>query len=119
MLSFDCFFAAYSVVYHFGVASLIKANSGAILEKWYMTSGLNKPIYVRIQEYIAELILSGKLAPDSKIPSERDFSEDLGVSRMTVRKAITELVSEGLLERRHGSGTYVARPGSPTPPASW
>jgi len=75
-----------------------------------MTSGLNKPIYVRIQEYIAELILSGKLVPDSKIPSERDFSEDLGVSRMTVRKAITELVSEGLLERRHGSGTYVARP---------
>ena len=75
-----------------------------------MTSGLNKPIYVRIQEYIAELILSGKLAPDSKIPSERDFSEDLGVSRMTVRKALTELVGEGLLERRHGSGTYVARP---------
>jgi GntR family transcriptional regulator len=75
-----------------------------------MASGLNKPIYVRIQEYIAELILSGKMVPDSKIPSERDFSEDLGVSRMTVRKAITELVSEGLLERRHGSGTYVARP---------
>lgn len=86
------------------------ADSDVILDKWYMTSGLNKPIYVRIQEYIAELILSGKLAPESKIPSERDFSEDLGVSRMTVRKAITELVSEGLLERRHGSGTYVARP---------
>jgi GntR family transcriptional regulator, N-acetylglucosamine utilization regulator len=81
-----------------------------ILDKWYMTSGLNKPIYVRIQEYVAELILSGKLTPDSKIPSEREFSEDLGVSRMTVRKAITELVSEGLLVRRQGSGTYVARP---------
>ncbi|MEN6392370.1 MAG: GntR family transcriptional regulator [Anaerolineaceae bacterium] len=75
-----------------------------------MTSGLNKPLYVRIQEYIAELILSGKLTPETKIQSEREFSEELGVSRMTVRRALTELVSEGLLERRHGSGTYVAKP---------
>jgi GntR family transcriptional regulator len=75
-----------------------------------MSEELNKPLYSRIQEYIAELILSGKLAPDTKIQSERDFSEDLGVSRMTVRRAITELVNEGLLERKHGSGTYVAKP---------
>ncbi|MGZ6317207.1 MAG: GntR family transcriptional regulator [Anaerolineales bacterium] len=75
-----------------------------------MSEEINKPLYTRIQEYIAELILSGKLAPDTKIQSERDFSEDLGVSRMTVRRAITELVNEGLLERKHGSGTYVARP---------
>jgi GntR family transcriptional regulator len=75
-----------------------------------MPSELNKPLYVQIQEFIAELILSGKLLPDTKIQSEREYSEELGVSRMTVRRAITELVSEGLLERRHGSGTYVARP---------
>ncbi len=75
-----------------------------------MADVLNKPLYVQIQEYIAELILSGKLLPETKIQSEREFSEELGVSRMTVRKALTELVSEGLLERRHGSGTYVAKP---------
>lgn len=75
-----------------------------------MSEDVNKPLYTRIQEYIAELILSGKLAPDSKIQSEREFSDDLGVSRMTVRRAITELVNEGLLERKHGSGTYVAKP---------
>ena len=75
-----------------------------------MSEEINKPLYTRIQEHIAELILSGKLAPDTKIQSERDFSDDLGVSRMTVRRAITELVNEGLLERKHGSGTYVARP---------
>ena len=75
-----------------------------------MNEEINKPLYIRIQEYIAELILSGKLTPDTKIQSERDFSEDLGVSRMTVRRAITELVNEGLLERKHGSGTYVAKP---------
>lgn len=75
-----------------------------------MAEEINKPLYSQIQEYIAELILSGKLAPETKIQSEREFSEDLGVSRMTVRRALTELVNEGLLERRHGSGTYVAKP---------
>jgi len=75
-----------------------------------MSEEINKPLYARIQEYIAERILSGKLAPDEKIQSERDISDDLGVSRMTVRRAITELVNEGLLERKHGSGTYVAKP---------
>jgi len=75
-----------------------------------MTEEINKPLYSQIQEYIAELILSGKLAPETKIQSEREFSEDLGVSRMTVRRALTELVNEGLLERKHGSGTYVAKP---------
>jgi GntR family transcriptional regulator len=75
-----------------------------------MTEEIHKPLYSRIQEYIAELILSGKLAPETKIQSEREFSEDLGVSRMTVRRALTELVNEGLLERKHGSGTYVSKP---------
>ncbi len=75
-----------------------------------MSEDIHKPLYARIQEFVAELILSGKLAPETKIQSEREFSEDLGVSRMTVRRAITELVNEGLLERRHGSGTYVAKP---------
>ena len=60
-----------------------------------MSEELSKPLYNQIQEYIAELILSGKLAPDAKIQSEREFSEELGVSRMTVRRAITELVNVG------------------------
>lgn len=74
------------------------------------TENLNKPLYAQIQEYIAELILSGQIAPETKLPSERELSHDLGVSRMTVRRSITELVNEGMLERRHGSGTYVAKP---------
>ncbi|MFF5261629.1 GntR family transcriptional regulator [Actinomadura viridis] len=44
------------------------------------------------------------------LPSERRLAEELGVSRPTLRAAIDELVTQGLLDRRHGSGTYVAEP---------
>jgi len=71
---------------------------------------LHKPLYLQIQEYLAEQIVSGELKPESRIPSERELSTELGVSRMTVRRAITELVNEGLVERVHGAGTFVAKP---------
>jgi GntR family transcriptional regulator len=44
------------------------------------------------------------------LPSERRLAEELGVSRPTLRQAIDGLVAEGLLDRRHGSGTYLAEP---------
>ena len=44
------------------------------------------------------------------IPSERQLTIDIGVSRLTVRAALDELVRDGYLERRHGSGTYVTEP---------
>lgn len=55
----------------------------------------------RLRDLIAEL------GPGRRLPSERDLSADWGVARMTLRAAVDELVAEGLLERRHGSGTYV------------
>ncbi len=75
-----------------------------------LLSDLDKPLYLQVREYLAEQIFRGELAPDSKLPSERELSRALDISRMTVRRAITELVNEGLLNRRHGSGTYVAKP---------
>src|SRR5260370_11774089 len=44
------------------------------------------------------------------IPSERQLSVDLGVSRLTIRAALDELVRDGYLDRRHGSRTYVTEP---------
>src|SRR3982750_3858158 len=44
------------------------------------------------------------------IPAERQLAVDLGVSRLTVRAALDELVRDGHLDRRHGSGTYVTEP---------
>lgn len=75
-----------------------------------MPTDLHKPLYIQIQEYLAEQILSGFLQPETRIPSERELSQELEVSRMTVRRAITELVNEGLLERKHGAGTFTSKP---------
>jgi len=54
------------------------------------------------------LILRGILRPGERLPSERDLSEKLGVSRPSLRDAIAELQSRGLLTSRAGSGIYVA-----------
>src|SRR5687768_3636930 len=51
-----------------------------------------------------------RLGVGEAIPSERQLSSDLGVSRLTVRAAIEELVREGYLLRRRGSGTFVREP---------
>lgn len=72
----------------------------------------NKPIplYYQLKEIIKKQIESKELKPRDCLPSEREFSEKYGISRMTVRQAITELVNEGLLYRQQGKGTYVADP---------
>jgi GntR family transcriptional regulator len=56
------------------------------------------------------LDLMESLAVGDTIPSERQLTEQLGVSRLTVRAALDELVRDGYLDRRHGSGTYVTEP---------
>lgn len=66
------------------------------------------PLYQQLQRKLRQAIESRMLGTDDALPPERDLAEELGVSRMTVRKAIEGLVKEGLLVRRHGSGTFVS-----------
>ena len=61
---------------------------------------------------IRESIASGTLKPGQKLPTERVLSERMGTSRPLVREAITALVTLGVLEKRHGSGSYVTSLGS-------
>ena len=56
---------------------------------------------------VREAILRGELTPGSQLPGERELSETLGVSRLTLRAAIARLEAEGLLRPVHGSGTRV------------
>src|SRR5438552_6266633 len=62
----------------------------------------------QIRQCVVELIR--ELGVGEAIPSERRLSTDLGVSRLTLRAALDELVREGYLVRRHGSGTFVGQP---------
>ena len=68
------------------------------------------PRYYQLKELIRDRICSGEWSPGSLIPSERALCERYGISRMTARQSVTELVHEGLLYREQGRGTYVGRP---------
>ena len=68
----------------------------------------NLPLYQQLQRGLRLAIEKKLLGPDDALPPERDLAEEFAVSRITVRKALDGLVSEGLLTRRQGSGTYVA-----------
>jgi len=69
-----------------------------------------QPLYIKIKQYILERIKSSEWPPDFKIPSEAQLVNELGASRMTVNRAIKELVTEGLLVRLSGVGTFVVKP---------
>lgn len=68
------------------------------------------PLYIQIRRYLRDDIQNQVLAPGQKLPSEDELASRFGVSRMTVRQGISDLIDEGLLYRRHGVGTFVAQP---------
>ena len=65
------------------------------------------PLYVQIRETIRKKISDHEIAIGTRLPAETNLAESFGVSRMTVRQAINGLVSDGLLIRKHGTGTIV------------
>ncbi|WP_207100214.1 GntR family transcriptional regulator [Paracoccus shandongensis] len=67
------------------------------------------PLYLQFQRRIADAIASGRLAPGDSLPPEREMASMTGLSRVTVRRAVQELVASGQLVQRQGSGTFVAR----------
>jgi len=68
------------------------------------------PLYHQVKENLREAIANEILCPDDVLPFERELSRVYGVSRVTVRQAVDELVQEGLLRRVPGIGTFVAGP---------
>ncbi len=65
------------------------------------------PAYFQLKNILLDKIKSGEYAAGSLIPSERELSENLGISRMTVRQAINLLANEKFLVREKGKGTFV------------
>lgn len=68
------------------------------------------PLYARVKQAIVQKIRSGAWLPNTKLPSESELLQQLGVSRMTINRALRELTIEGLLVRMQGVGTFVAMP---------
>ena len=69
-----------------------------------------KPIYLQIRDMIEGRILSGAWPPGTRVPSEQELTLRFSCSRMTVSKALSALVSSGLVVRRRRLGTVVAQP---------
>lgn len=68
------------------------------------------PLYYQIKQNLQELVDSGTFQPGQLLPAEGEMGQYYGVSRLTVRQAVGELVREGILRRERGVGTFVCSP---------
>jgi GntR family histidine utilization transcriptional repressor len=73
-----------------------------------MSGGTATTLHERIKTYVTRGILDGTWVPGARLPSEHELVSQLGVSRMTVNKALRELASAGRIVRIPGVGTFVA-----------
>ncbi|ROO36799.1 GntR family transcriptional regulator [Pseudomonas sp. 7SR1] len=75
-----------------------------------LPSDVRLPLYQRLRDQLAEQIANNRWRPGEAIPTEAALSAEHQLSTGTVRKAIDALVSEGILERQQGRGTFIRRP---------
>ena len=68
------------------------------------------PLYMQIADILRDRIVQGEYRPNEQMPSESELMSAFDVSRITVRQALGNLQSEGLIFRIHGKGTFVSRP---------
>lgn len=76
---------------------------------------MSLPLYHRICHALSQQIKDGKLSPGEQLPTELELMARYQVSRTTVRQALDAMVRDGLIIRKRGKGTFVARPYLPTP----
>jgi GntR family transcriptional repressor for pyruvate dehydrogenase complex len=86
----------------------VAGHEGAI--DWEALSPAPVRLAASVAARIEEMVVSGRLPPGRRLPSERRLAELLGVSRGSLREAITELQVKGLVTRRPGTGTHVQAP---------
>ena len=87
-------------------STIFRKGKQEILSAIYRNSPL--PRYYQLKEIMRDRIRSGEWKPGDLIPSERELGEQYGISRMTARQAITDLVNEGLFYREQGKGLSTA-----------
>ena len=75
-----------------------------------LNSEASSPLYIQLMQKLKNSISTGELQTGSKIAPEQELCSTYGVSRITVRKAISELEKQGILEKKQGKGTFVTVP---------
>lgn len=78
-----------------------------------------EPLWVQAVNFITDEIASGRLVEGMRLPPERELCQQLGISRVTLRKALLQLVDDGVLASSHGRGWYVASAKEATPAKEW
>ncbi|HLU71476.1 MAG TPA: GntR family transcriptional regulator [Nonomuraea sp.] len=68
------------------------------------------PLYRQVAEELQRRVDSGRYRPGDRLPSETELSDEFAVNRLTVRRAIGDLVRSGVLQVRQGAGTFIAPP---------
>jgi GntR family transcriptional regulator/MocR family aminotransferase len=84
-----------------------RAGIGSLLQP-HLDISADEPLFRQLYGELRQAILGGRLGPGTRMPASRAFAEELRVSRNTILGAYDQLLSEGYLEMRPGSGTYVA-----------
>ena len=97
----------------------MKVDAGAILfsksQRNRVTEHLPAPLYHQIYSLIQSYILDGTFQYGEKLPSEKALAESFDVSRITAKRAVNELATDGLVERARGKGTHVTYKYTPKP----
>ncbi|WP_042694494.1 GntR family transcriptional regulator [Azospirillum sp. B506] len=83
------------------------AAAAAPFDPTALSDALPLPLYLQLARHLRSLIVEGRLTDQDALPGERELAETFGVSRVTVRKALRELIAEGLLHQRQGAGTFI------------
>jgi GntR family transcriptional regulator / MocR family aminotransferase len=86
-----------------------RRSDGPILTGIMLDHDAPVPLYRQVYEAFRAAILRRQLSPGARLPSTRTLARDLGISRYTVVEAFLQLLAEGYLEGKAGSGTYVTR----------
>jgi len=96
------------------VAKQQAETSVLLIERTFDPSGQG-PLYRQLYQLLRRLVVDGELAGGARLPSSRLLAQQLGLSRHTVSTAIDQLLAEGYLVGRAGSGTYVSQHFATTP----
>ncbi len=78
-----------------------------LLQRGLAAQTTGGPLYKQVSVVLTNLIEDGSLAAGSSLPPERELAQALGLARVTIRSAYQALLENRLVERRHGSGTYI------------